>query len=49
MASKCKNCFCDCHCNVGEHSDANGVCACDSCTCNPSGPTINNDECEACQ
>ena len=29
--TKCKNCLCDCHCNVGEHSDANGVCACEKC------------------
>ena len=48
--TKCKGCFCDCHCSLKEHSDANGVCACDTCTCNPSGPTINlNDECASCQ
>ena len=49
MATKCKSCFCDCHCSLKEHSDANGVCACNTCTCNPSGPTINKDECESCQ
>ncbi len=47
--SKCKDCFCDCHCNVGEHSDANGVCACEKCNCNPQGITVNNDECLSCQ
>ena len=39
--NKCKDCFCDCHCNVGEHSDANGVCSCTNCDC--------KEECEACQ
>ena len=47
--SKCKSCLCDCHCNVGEHSDANGVCACEKCICNPQGITVNNDECLSCQ
>ena len=47
--TKCKNCLCDCHCNVGEHSDANGVCACEKCNCNPQGITVNNDECLSCQ
>ena len=45
--SKCKNCFCDCHCNVKEHSDDNGVCACTQCICIPTA--LNNDECESCQ
>ena len=47
--TKCKNCLCDCHCNVSEHSDANGVCACEKCNCNPQGATLNNDECLSCQ
>ena len=47
--TKCKSCLCDCHCNVGEHSDANGVCACEKCNCNPQGATVNNDECLSCQ
>ena len=47
--TKCKNCLCDCHCNVSEHSDANGVCACEKCNCNPQGTTVNNDECLSCQ
>ena len=47
--TKCKSCFCDCHCNVKEHSDANGVCLCYVCSCQPSGATANNDECESCQ
>ena len=42
--SKCKSCLCDCHCNVGEHSDANGVCHCEKCNCNPQGITVNDDE-----
>ena len=49
MANKCKGCFCDCHCSLAEHSDINGVCPCQSCSCKPSGATANNDECEACQ
>jgi hypothetical protein len=47
--TKCKNCLCDCHCNVSGHSDANGVCACEKCNCNPQGATVNNDECLSCQ
>ena len=47
--SKCKNCLCDCHCNVSGHSDANGICACEKCNCNPQGITVNNDECLSCQ
>ena len=47
--AKCKDCLCDCHCSVSEHSDANGVCACEKCNCNPQGATVNNDECETCQ
>ena len=43
--TKCKYCLCNCHCNVGEHSDANGVCACEKCNCNPQGIPVNNDEC----
>ena len=47
--TKCKNCLCDCHCNVSGHSDANGVGACEKCNCNPQGATANNDECLSCQ
>jgi len=47
--TKCKNCLCDCHCNASEHSDANGVCHCEKCNCNPQGITVNNDECLSCQ
>ena len=47
--TKCKNCLCDCHCNVSGHSAANGVCACEKCNCNPQGATVNNDECLSCQ
>jgi hypothetical protein len=46
--NKCKNCFCDCHCSVTEHSDANGICVCQQCMCKPMA-SPNNDECEACQ
>jgi len=49
MATKCKNCFCDCHCSVEEHSDENGVCVCPQCMCQPGTLTNNNDECESCQ
>jgi len=45
--SKCKNCFCDCHCNVKEHSDDNGVCQCLQCAC--ISTALNNEECESCQ
>jgi len=45
---KCKNCFCDCHCNVTEHSDDNGLCVCPQCMCKPID-SLNNDECESCQ
>ena len=47
--NKCKDCFCNCHCNVKEHSDSNGVCHCKKCNCNPQGITVNNDECLSCQ
>ena len=47
--TKCKDCLCDCHCNVSGHSDANGVCACEKCNCNPQGIKVNNDECLSCQ
>ena len=47
--TKCKDCFCNCHCDVKEHSDANGVCACEKCNCNPQGATVNSDECLSCQ
>ena len=47
--TKCKDCLCDCHCNVGEHSDATGVCACEKCNWNPQVITVNNDECLSCQ
>ena len=47
--NKCKDCFCNCHCNVKGHSDDTGVCPCEKCNCNPQGATVNNDECESCQ
>ena len=47
--TKCKDCLCNCHCNVSGHSDANGVCPCEKCNCNPQGITVNNDECLSCQ
>ena len=46
---KCKNCYCDCHCSLQEHSDDNGVCACQDCKCNPSATVANSNECESCQ
>jgi len=49
MPNKCKSCYCDCHCSLKEHSDMNGVCPCQSCSCKPSAAIANNDECEACQ
>ena len=39
--NKCKNCNCDCHCSLKEHSDMYGVCSCNNCDC--------REECEACQ
>jgi len=48
MVNKCKNCFCDCHCNVEEHSDNDGLCVCPQCTCQP-GTLTSSDECESCQ
>ena len=47
--SKCKDCFCNCHCNVKGHSDSTGVCPCEKCNCNPQGATVNDDECLSCQ
>ena len=47
--SKCKDCFCDCHCNVKAHSDNTGVCPCEKCNCNPQGAKVNDDECLSCQ
>ena len=32
----CKKCNCDCHCNVSEHSEAKGICSCESCDCSKS-------------
>ena len=29
----CKKCNCDCHCIVSEHSEAKGICNCQSCEC----------------
>ena len=29
--AKCKDCFCNCHCNVKGHSDSTGVCPCEKC------------------
>ena len=47
--TKCKDCFCNCHCNVKGHSDSTGVCPCEVCNCNPQGATVNNEECLSCQ
>tara|TARA_X000001388_G_C2195899_1_gene109327 strand:- start:50 stop:223 length:174 start_codon:yes stop_codon:yes gene_type:complete len=33
MATKCKKCYHDCHCNGDLHADEYGTCACDNCTC----------------
>ena len=30
---KCKDCNCDCHCSLQEHSDMYGVCSCTTCSC----------------
>jgi hypothetical protein len=49
MATKCKSCYCDCHCSLEEHSDMNGVCPCQLCSCKPSATVASNDECESCQ
>ena len=40
--TKCKNCECDCHCNVKEHSDLYGICDCNVCE-------HELEECEVCQ
>ena len=48
MADKCKNCFCDCHCSLKEHSDMDGVCACLQCMCKSVAP-LSDEECESCQ
>ena len=49
--TKCKNCSCDCHCNVGEHSDPKGVCSGTNCLCKePEGLVIDDTgDCESCQ
>ena len=31
--SKCKNCYCDCHCNGDLHADDYGVWTCENCEC----------------
>ena len=31
--TKCKNCGCNCHCSLEEHSDMYGVCSCSACMC----------------
>jgi len=33
--SKCKNCYCDCHCNgdLHNHHYDGDLCTCDNCTC----------------
>jgi len=30
---KCKDCNCDCHCNVKDHPNSKGVCPCEDCKC----------------
>jgi hypothetical protein len=47
----CKNCKCDCHCNVSAHSDPKGICNCENCDCKePEGMVIDDtNECEVCQ
>ena len=42
MTNKCKDCNCDCHCSVMEHSDLYGVCSCTRCE-------HDMEECEVCQ
>ena len=42
--SKCKDCFCNCHCNVNGHSDDTGVCPCEKCNCNPQGAKVNEEK-----
>ena len=47
--NKCKNCNCDCHCSLKEHSDLYGVCSCSDCKCDKSAVVDSNEDCEACQ
>ena len=44
---KCKECNCDCHCNVKDHSDLYGVCPCEDCKCE--NPKNEGEECLSCQ
>ena len=47
---KCKNCGCNCHCSLEEHSDIYGVCSCSACMCNKEGVVVDDTgECETCQ
>ena len=48
MTNKCKDCNCDCHCFVKEHSDMDGVCSCQKCMCKSVAP-LSDEECESCQ
>ena len=48
--TKCKNCGCDCHCSLQEHSDMYGVCSCSACMCDTKGVVVDETgECETCQ
>ena len=47
--NKCKNCNCDCHCSLQEHSDMYEVCSCSNCKCDKSVVVDSNNECEVCQ
>ena len=46
---KCKNCGCDCHCSLQEHSDMYGVCSCLACLCDKGLVLDDTGECETCQ
>ena len=47
---KCKNCGCNCHCSLDEHSDMYGVCSCSACMCDKKEVVVDDTgECETCQ
>ena len=46
---KCKNCGCNCHCSLKEHSDMYGVCSCQACACDKGVVQDDTGECETCQ